>query len=474
MRGFTRGARRTIAVVGLIALAALCGRTGALGQTPQTQTLQLYAGWNNIAFLGPAQPVSTALAPIDGQYDAIYQFDAASQNWRTYNPANPSGSDFTDFAQGAAYWIHMQQSASVNVGLAATAAGVGGRALLSGWNDFAQVGASGPVPAALQSFGVTYSAVWHWDAANQRWQLFDPTAGAVSDFQTLDYGQAYFIRVVAPSPIAPGPAKASCYAFHAYQPTLDEVNAALDSASANTLSNDPTFELGAIHIDPAGGPATAAPYIPSTVLKAIAWIESSWRQAAYAVPRGGTGVAITSSSCAFGLLQVLTGMSISGQPTPRQQAIGSDFQRNVAAGAQILLAKWNMAPQGLPVLGRRDPHVIEDWYYALWAYHCFGDVCSKYNVHNNPDDPALKWPRPQYASPAQQSSAGAFTAANYPYQELVFGLIANPPLVNGAPLWPAIGVQLPPHGSVSFPVPKGVGEPSAHLDDGEQLPVTGH
>lgn len=474
MRGIAGQTRRMLALVGFIALATLCGRAGALGQMAQTQTLQLYQGWNNIAFLGPAQPVTTALAPIAGQYDAVYQFDAVSQNWRTFNPAAPDSSDFSDFAQGAAYWVHTRQSATLSIGLAATAANAGGLPLLPGWNDFAQVGASGPVRAALQSFGVTYSAVWHWDAVNQRWQLFDPTAGAVSDFQTLDNGQAYFVRVVAPSPIAPGPAKASCYAFQAYQPTLDQVNAALDSAAANAVSNDPTFLLGAIHIDPAGGPATAAPYIPSTVLKAIAWIESSWRQASYSVPRGSNGVTITSSSCAFGLLQVLTGMQISGQPTTRQQAIGTDYLRNTAAGAQILLAKWNMAPAALPVLGRRDPHVIEDWYYALWAYHCFGDVCSKYNVHNNPDDPALKWPRPQYASPAQQSSAGAFTAADFPYQELVFGLIANPPVVNGAPLWPSIGVQLPAHGSVGFPVPKGTSEPSAHLDDGEQIAVAGH
>ncbi len=473
MTAIGSGRRVALGAMLLFALLTVARRGPSVNaQSGPTETLQLYAGWNNIAFLGPAQPISTAFAAISGQFQVIYRFDATTQTWKSYNPAAPDSSDFTDFAQGAAYWVYMTNPASVTIGVAGLSQGAGDLPLLPGWNDHAQAAPSAPVPAALQTYGVTYSAVWHFDAAGQRWQLYDPTAGAVSDFQTLDQGQAYFVRVVAPSPIAPGPPKTSCYAFQSYQPTIAEVQAALEQAGNNALTVDPTFELAAIHTDPSGGPATAPPYIPSTVLKAIAWIESSWRQSAYSVQRGSNGVTITSSSCAFGVLQVLTGMQISGQPTARQQAIGTDYRSNIAAGAQILLGKWNMAPQQLPVFGRRSPQIIEDWYFALWAYHCFGDVCSKYSVHNNPDDPALKWPRPIYASSAQQNSAGAFTAADYPYQELVFGLINNPPTVNGAPLWTAIPVQLPPHGSVGFPTPKNVPEVSAHLDNGQIVPTT--
>jgi hypothetical protein len=466
------GRGRTIALAVMVLAIVALGRGGEAARAqPGQQVIQLYPGWNNIAFLGPTQPVETALASIAGAYDAIYRFDAASQSWLTYDPSGATASGFSDFSQGAAYWIHMLRPATLTVGLAALSSGANDQPLLVGWNNYAQVAPTAPVPAALQPYGATYTVVWHWDAAGQRWQMYDPTPGASSDFQALVQGQAYFVRVVAPSPIAPGPAKSSCYVFRSYQPTIADVSTALSLASTNALTSDPSFQLSAIHISPDGGPQIAPPYIPVTVLKAVGWIESSWRQATYAVPRGSSGVTITSSSCAYGLMQILTGMQISGQPTARQQAIGTDYQANIAAGAQLLLAKWNMAPDRLPVYGRRDPHIIEDWYFALWAYHCYGDTCSKYNVHNNPDDPVLKWPRPMFGSPEQQNSKGAFTAADYPYQELVYGLVANPPVVDGAPLWPAIPVALPPHGSVGFPVPRNLPESSAHLDNGAALPV---
>lgn len=459
------------AMLGCLAVLLLMGGRSGHARA-QTSQLQLYAGWNNIAWTGPAQPVTAALAAIAGQYDVIYRYDAPSQSWKTFSPRMPDGGDFSDLAQGAAYWIHMLNAATVTVGQAGLAPPSGGLPLVPGWNNFAELGPTQPVRASLASFGVTYTVVWHFDASQQSWQMYDPTAGAVSDFQNLEQGQAYFVRVVAPSPVAPGPPKAGCYAFQSYQPNLSDVSSALTQASTNSLSNDPTFQLAAIHVDPAGGPQTEPAYIPSTVLKAIAWIESGWRQATYSVPRGSNGTTITSSSCAFGLLQVLTGMHIDGSPTTRQQAIGADYLRNIAAGAQILLSKWNLAPSQLPVYGRRDPHVVEDWYFALWAYHCFGDVCAKYSVHNNPDDPALRWPRPMFASPGQQNSGGAFTAADYPYQELIFGLINNPPVQNGAPLWGAIPVALPPHGSIGFPTPVSVQESSAHLDDGQAVGVS--
>jgi hypothetical protein len=210
-------------------------------------------------------------------------------------------------------------------------------------------------------------------------------------------------------------------------------------------------------------------YIPPTVLKSIAWYESRWQQATWSVSRGNHGRTITSSECAYGVLQVLTGMEHISAPDQRQNLIGSDFLHNAAAGAQILLEKWNHAPQTLPIYGRRDPRIIEDWYFALWAYHCFGDICARYDVHNNPDDPALRWPRPMYGS--QAYTDGPFTHADYPYQEVIFGQIANPPVQAGAPLWQAIPVLLPPHGTVGFPVPNGTIEASAHLEGGQVLAV---
>jgi hypothetical protein len=441
----------------------------AAGVKGQAAPVVLAPGWNNFGYAGPAEPVTAALAPIAGQYDALWQFDALSQRWHGFNPTAPETSDLTDMTQGAAYWIHMLQPAVLAIGSAGVVQ-VGPRALVTGWNNIVQLGATTSVPDALSTYNASYSAVWHWNAANQHWDFFDPTAPLASDFTSLTQGQAYFVSVSASTPGAT--TVLTCYGFQSYQPQVAEVADALNRAGTNTLVSDASFRLADAQTSPTGGPQSVPGYIPPSVLKAIAWIESSWRQATYSVARGARGKTITSSQCAYGLLQVLTGMQISGTPTARQNQIGTDYLYNTATGAQILLAKWNMAPGSLPVLGRRDPHIIEDWYFALWAYHCFGEAtCSRYGVHNNPDDPALSWPRPVYGSPTQQSPSNPFTAADYPYQELIFGRVANPPVMDGVALWQAIPVQLPAHGSIGFPVPKSVPEASAHLEGGQVLPV---
>jgi hypothetical protein len=457
-------------VLGLV----LCCGVGSRRVAAQTAPVVLLPGWNNFAYLGPPQPVTAGLAGIAGQFDALWHFDATTQSWQSFNPMAPESSDFGDLTEGAAYWIHMLQPGTLPIGQAGVQP-VGTQPLYAGWNNIAQGGPTAAVTSALGPYNATYTVVWHWNPSLQRWELFDPTAGTVSDFQALVQGQAYWVNVVSGTPgapnVAPG-AAASCYPFQSYQPQYAEVADALNRAGNNGLIDDPAFRLADAHIDPAGGPATMSGYIPPTLLKAIAWIESGWRQATYSVQRGGHGATIVSRSCAYGVSQVLTGMQVNnGKPTDRQNLIGSDYIHNIGAGAQILLSKWNMAPAALPVYGRRDPHIIEDWYFATWAYHCYGDMCSRYNVHDNPDDPTLKWPRPAYGSPDQKNSNGAFSATDYPYQELVYGLIANPPVQDGAPLWQAIPVQLPAHGMVGFPVPANQIELSAHLEGGAALAV---
>ena len=425
----------------------------------QTMPVPLVTGWNNFGYLGPAQPVLAALSGIPGQYDGLVQWDAATQRWRTFNPGAPETSDFTDLTQGGAYWIHMLQPVILPVGI--SGGGGSSRQLQKGWNNVVQANPTAPVRDALASYGAAYASVWHWNAPQQHWDLFDANAPQVSDFQTLIQGQAYFVQVVSPT-AGTGSNGPSCYDFQSYQPQTVEVADALNRAGVNALINDPSFQLAAAHYG-TGDPALTMPgYIPPTLLKAIAWVESNWSQAGRAVSRGSQGRTITSSACAYGLIQVYTGMENITAPTARQNLIGTDYRYNAAAGAQILLAKWNLAPDHLPVYGRRDPRIIEDWYFAVWAYYGI-------TTHGNPDDPSLKWPRPVYGS--NEYKSGPFTVADYPYQELVFGLISNPPTVNGVPLWQSIPVSLPAHGAVGFPTANGTYETSAHLEGGQELPV---
>src|SRR5579884_3518813 len=214
----------------LIALTAalLMGRQRNAQAAAQLAPVTLLQGWNNFAYLGPAEPVTAALAPIAGKYDALWQYDAANQVWRSFNPNAPDKSDFTDMDQGSAYWIHMLQAATLPIGQPGIAYSSG--PLATGWNNLVQAAAGGAVTTVMAAYGVQYSAVWHWNAALQRWELFDPNALQVSDFQTLVQGQAYFVQVTGGGAALPQ----SCFPFTSYQPQLNEVADALTRAGNNT------------------------------------------------------------------------------------------------------------------------------------------------------------------------------------------------------------------------------------------------
>ncbi len=224
--------------------------------------------------------------------------------------------------------------------------------------------------------------------------------------------------------------------------------AAYELAANNQLfPDDPSFALPPLETGPrsSGSTATTAPYIPPVILKAISYIESGWAQASYdpLVKYGETGPVLVSADCGYGLMQVTSGMqNVSGIPSLAQTMIGSDYAYNIARGAQILAAKWNAAPELTPIVGDRDPHVIEDWYFALWAYNGLA-------FRNHPMNPGYDASRPPY-------DCGPDTPRDYPYQELIFGCIANPPLRDGVPLWPAQEVTLPDLNDPAFSGPLNV------------------
>jgi hypothetical protein len=173
------------------------------------------------------------------------------------------------------------------------------------------------------------------------------------------------------------------------------------------------------------------PYIPPTLLKAIAWVESSWIQADLNVPYGGVGPVLVSHDCGYGIMQITSGMqNTTAIPRLEQAMIGGHYAFNIARGAWILADKWNQAPEFRPLPGNRDPSIIENWYYAVWSYNGFAFV-------NHPLNPNLAFPREHYRCDGTQPRS------SYPFQELVFGCMSNPPQRDGASLWSAINIHLP-------------------------------
>ncbi|MCI0839959.1 MAG: hypothetical protein J4O00_10090, partial [Chloroflexi bacterium] len=143
----------------------------------------------------------------------------------------------------------------------------------------------------------------------------------------------------------------------------------------------------------AGSGQKLAPYIPPVILKAIGFLESGWAQASYIplVQYGEIGPVLSSHDCGYGLMQITSGMqNISNVPNLDQAMIGSHFGFNIARGAVILADKWNFSPEVRPIVGARDPTLMEDWYYAIWGYNGFA-------FSNHPLNPAYNPSRVGYS-----------------------------------------------------------------------------
>lgn len=186
------------------------------------------------------------------------------------------------------------------------------------------------------------------------------------------------------------------------------------------------FDLAASGLLPPSYPqlpgGTGVQTVPPTILKAVGWVESNWHQFT------SQGLPLVSFDFGYGIMQITSGMAgafgnVRGEIDPQVQSrIASDYEYNIAYGAQVLAAKWATVPQ----IGDGKPAEVENWYYALWAYNGWGWV-------NNPNNPRFS-----------RSGTPAINAVGFPYQERVLYLVAHPPRdANGSPLWPAVKVTLP-------------------------------
>lgn len=98
--------------------------------------------------------------------------------------------------------------------------------------------------------------------------------------------------------------------------------------------------------------------IPSVILKAIARVESVYEHF-----NSDGSPKITGSS--IGLMQINNRNG--GYDTAR---LKYDIMYNIEAGADVLLNKWSMSSyQSVSSVGNMDPNVLENWYFALWAYN---------------------------------------------------------------------------------------------------------
>ncbi len=113
--------------------------------------------------------------------------------------------------------------------------------------------------------------------------------------------------------------------------------------------------------------------IPSVILKAIAFCETGWRQF------DKNGNVVTNNAGPRPGLGIMQVTSYNPDDTELVNKLKYDIDFNIAYGADLLNAKWNMVPK----IGDGDRNKLENWYFALWAYNSWGTV-------NNPNNAAAR------------------------------------------------------------------------------------
>lgn len=97
--------------------------------------------------------------------------------------------------------------------------------------------------------------------------------------------------------------------------------------------------------------------IPSVILKSIARVESVFKQF------NNDGSPFISKGT-IGLMQINNRYGWFDT-----EKLKYDVDYNIEAGADVLLRKWDTAIDKLPQIGDMNPNVLENWYFAIWAYN---------------------------------------------------------------------------------------------------------
>lgn len=218
---------------------------------------------------------------------------------------------------------------------------------------------------------------------------------------------------------------------------------AMDAAATdNIFPGDPNFGMPAVEVGTRASRQPGLHQMPSSLLRSIGWVESNLSMAARSVPFRSTGAALVSFDCGHGIMQITSGMTVplgsNNQPTSAQSNVATHYVYNIARGAAMMAAKWNEAPELSPIAGtdtNSNPTIIENWYFALWRYNGFTGPGA--NISNHPLDPVFSNPREAWRCDGLQSRT------RYPYQELIYGCLQNPPSYQGARLWTPVAASLP-------------------------------
>ncbi len=167
---------------------------GVFGTAAGARSVTLHAGWNLVGWTG-ATPAADAIADITGAVDALFTWDAAARQFRSYRPSlPPSFNDLSELQRGDGVWIRVTRAVSWQQ---PSFGGPRAVPLLPGFNLAMWSGPDGAaVSDAIASLGDAVTLLLTWDAAAQRFRSFDPgLPPAFNDATTLNFGDGLWIHV---------------------------------------------------------------------------------------------------------------------------------------------------------------------------------------------------------------------------------------------------------------------------------------
>jgi RHS repeat-associated protein len=194
-------------------IARIEGRLTTGGQTAW-QVLNFRTDWNFFSLeVEPDDPaIDAALASLAGNYSDVWTFDAASQQYVGYVPAQ----GISDLAE-----IHAQQGYIIHITTPTAVLISGTRAtndinLEAGWNLIA-CPADSPMAVidALSSIGGKYTAVWTYDTQSDYWRNFVyRQPDFVNNLNSMQPGKAYWIYMTEPAQLAFHEHPTNIYYYH--------------------------------------------------------------------------------------------------------------------------------------------------------------------------------------------------------------------------------------------------------------------
>ena len=87
------------------------------GDLPTSTNISLYTGANLIGFpRSNSQSVADALASIAGKYTKVFEYDAATSSWKSYDVSLPGwANSLQQMRPGYGYWVYVTEDCTLTV-----------------------------------------------------------------------------------------------------------------------------------------------------------------------------------------------------------------------------------------------------------------------------------------------------------------------------------------------------------------------